>query len=82
MVAVQKGAEITGIYEQGADLFFNTQHPDDDLGNEFARAIVGVVSNVTWDANELAVPTSDADKKVATTTLGTRKSCCNQVITA
>ncbi len=70
VVAVQKGAEITGIYEQGSDLFFNTQHPDDDLGNEYARAIVGVVSNVNWDASELAVPTSEADKKVVTTTLG------------
>ena len=70
VVAVQKGAEITGIYEQGPDLFFNTQHPDDDLGNGFAKASVGVIANVNWTAGALAAPTSEDDKKIVTSTLG------------
>lgn len=64
------GAEITGLYEQGDDLFLNMQHPDSDIGNEYAKAVVGVISNVNWSADALAPLTEDADKKVVKSTLG------------
>lgn len=63
-------AEITGMYEQGPDLFFNTQHPLKDLTNEHARASVGVISNVKWDAGEQAAPMTDAEKATVMSTLG------------
>ena len=47
-------AEITGMYEVGPDLFFNTQHPLKDLTNAYAKASVGVISNVNWAAGEQA----------------------------
>lgn len=70
IATVQLGAEITGIYEEGADLFFNTQHPERELANEFAKASVGVISNVNWSASEHAAPVSDDDKARVTSTLG------------
>ncbi|SMR83250.1 hypothetical protein SAMN04488030_3164 [Aliiroseovarius halocynthiae] len=70
VATVQLGAEITGIYEEGNDLFFNTQHPEKELGNEFAKASVGVISNVNWDAEGMAAPTADADKTRVMSTLG------------
>ncbi len=63
-------AEITGMYEQGADLFFNIQHPLNELTNAHAKASVGVISNVNWDAGELAAPTDDAGKSTVLSTLG------------
>lgn len=70
VATVQLGAEITGIFEHGPDLFFNTQHPDRELGNEFAKASVGVISNVNWDAPEHAAPMADADKARVSSSLG------------
>lgn len=64
------GAEITGLYEQGDDLFANMQHPDKEIGGVYAKAVVGVIANVDWTASEHAAPTTDADKKVVTTSLG------------
>lgn len=63
-------AEITGMYEFGPDLFFNTQHPLRDLTNEHAKASVGVISNVNWSAGKLAVPSTDAEKSTVMSTLG------------
>lgn len=63
-------AEITGMYEFGPDFFFNTQHPDNELTNEHAKASVGVISNVNWAAEELAVPTDDEGKTTVLSTLG------------
>ncbi|KAJ54361.1 hypothetical protein ACMU_18205 [Actibacterium mucosum KCTC 23349] len=63
-------AEITGMYEFGNDLFFNIQHPDADLGNTYAKASVGVISNVNWNAGELAAPTDAAGKADVLSTLG------------
>ncbi len=70
VVAVPKGAEITGIYQQGPDLFFNVQHPNDDLQSQFSKATVGVIANANWDAAALPVPSSEADKAIVTSTLG------------
>ncbi|MEJ1996622.1 MAG: DUF839 domain-containing protein [Maritimibacter sp.] len=69
IAAVPLGAEITGIFLEGNDLFFNAQHPDSELGNEWAKATVGVVANADFAAGELAVPQGDA-RKMITTTLG------------
>lgn len=69
VVTVPLGAEITGMFLEGDDLFFNVQHPADDLGNEFARATVGVISNADFDASELAAAEGD-DKKVVKSAFG------------
>ncbi|KEJ88717.1 cell surface protein [Sulfitobacter donghicola DSW-25 = KCTC 12864 = JCM 14565] len=63
-------AEITGLYEVGNDLFFNIQHPSKDLTNEYAKASVGVISNVDWKAAELGVATTDAEKATVRSSLG------------
>lgn len=70
VATVPLDAEITGMFEVGPDLFFNTQHPNKEIGNEFAKASVGVISNVNWSADEIAAPTEEADKKVVKSTLG------------
>lgn len=70
IVTVPLEAEITGIYEQGTDLFFNVQHPKSDMGNKFARASVGVIANANWAGGEHAVPTDDAGKSVVLSSLG------------
>ena len=70
IATVPLGAEITGMYLEGGDLFFNIQHPSDELPNEFAKATVGVVSNANFDGGKLALPEGDEKQKVMTT-LGT-----------
>lgn len=69
VATVPLGGEITGMYLEGNDLFFNVQHPADDLPTEFAKATVGVVANANFDAGEIAVPEGEA-KTVVTTSLG------------
>ena len=69
VATVPLGAEITGMFLEGGDLFFNVQHPSDDLGNDFARAAVGVIANADFGASEMAVPDGD-DKKVVKSALG------------
>ena len=65
VVTVPVGAEITGMFDRGgSDLFFNVQHPSDDIGNEFAKAAVGVIANVNYDAEELAVSHRGGDDKI------------------
>lgn len=64
------GAEITGLYEQGDDLFANMQHPDSDIGGTYAKASVGVIANVNWEAGEHAAPEADDAKKSVTSSLG------------
>ncbi|MEV8465710.1 alkaline phosphatase PhoX [Fluviibacterium sp. DFM31] len=64
------GAEITGLYEQGGDLFANMQHPDGEIGGAFSKAVVGVISNVNWTGGEHAAPTDEAARKTVTSTLG------------
>lgn len=64
------GAEITGLYVQGNDLFLNVQHPSQDLPTEFAKATVGVIYNFDVAAGEHSVPSTDADKHVVASTLG------------
>lgn len=66
---VPLGGEITGLFLQGDDLFFNVQHPADDMGNEFAKATVGVVANADFSGVMDAIPEGD-DKKVVKTALG------------
>lgn len=63
-------AEITGMYEQGADLFFNLQHPNKDMDSAYAKATVGVIANVNWDAAGIEAPTADAGKTVVMSSLG------------
>ena len=70
VTTVQLGAEITGIYEQGNDLFFNTQHPDKDLKGPYSKASVGVISNVNWQAAALPAPTTPENKARVVSTLG------------
>ncbi|MEX5729560.1 secreted PhoX family phosphatase [Rhodovulum iodosum] len=69
VATVPLGGEITGMFLEGDDLFFNVQHPADDLGTDFALATVGVVSNADFGAPEMPVPEGD-DKKVVKTALG------------
>ncbi|MDV7144112.1 DUF839 domain-containing protein [Tropicimonas sp. TH_r6] len=69
VATVPLGGEITGMFLEGEDLFFNVQHPADDLGNTFAKATVGVIANADFDGGALAVPEGD-DMKVVTSTLG------------
>ncbi|PRY21743.1 hypothetical protein CLV78_10812 [Aliiruegeria haliotis] len=70
IATVPLDAEITGLFEVGPDLFFNTQHPNKEIGNAFAKASVGVISNVNWDAEPLAPAATDEDKKVVRSSLG------------
>ncbi|MDF1801890.1 alkaline phosphatase PhoX [Thalassovita sp.] len=70
VATVPLGGEITGLFLQDDDLFFNVQHPSDDLPGAFAKATVGVVANADFGAGELALPMSDADKSVVKTSLG------------
>ncbi len=67
LAAVPLGAEVTGLFLHGDDLFFNVQHPADDLGNPWARASVGVVANADFGAGALPVPEGEAMKMVTTT---------------
>ncbi|WP_150522543.1 alkaline phosphatase PhoX [Roseibium sediminis] len=69
VATVPLGAEITGLYLQGGDLFFNIQHPADDLPTAFAKATIGVVSNANFDGGESPVPAGD-DKHIVKTSLG------------
>jgi len=70
VATVPVGGEITGMYLVGSDLFFNVQHPSDDIPGEFAKASVGVISNADFGAGELAVPTADADKQTVMSSMG------------
>jgi len=70
IATVPLGAEITGMYLEGDDLFFNIQHPSDDLPNSFAKATVGVISNANFDGGELAPAMSDEEKITVRSTLG------------
>ncbi|OOY27020.1 cell surface protein [Thioclava sp. L04-15] len=69
VVTVPLGGEITGMFLEKGDLFFNVQHPADDMGNEFAKATIGVVSNADFKAKASDVSEGD-DKKVVKTSLG------------
>ncbi|SFL67370.1 PhoX family protein [Shimia aestuarii] len=71
VATVPVGGEITGMFLQGDDLFFNVQHPASDLPSDFAKATVGVIANADFAAGELAVPTSDDDKAVVKSSMGT-----------
>ncbi|MCI5040227.1 MAG: PhoX family protein [Donghicola eburneus] len=70
VATVPLDGEITGLFEQGNDLFFNVQHPSDELNSTFAKATVGVVSNANWDAAESAVPSDIEGKSSVVTSLG------------
>jgi len=69
IATVPLGGEITGMYLEGSDLFFNVQHPADDLPSAFAKATIGVVANANFEGGESPVPEGDA-KTVVTTSLG------------
>ena len=69
VATVPLGAEITGMYLHGGDLFFNVQHPADDLPTAFSKATVGVVANAQFGAGAPAAPEGD-DKQVVKTALG------------
>ena len=68
--AVTAGGEVTGLFLAEGDLFFNVQHPDAELGTDWAKATIGVVANADFAAAELPVPEGDAMNMV-TTSLGT-----------
>lgn len=70
IATVPLGGEITGMFLEDGDLFFNVQHPSDDLPTEFAKATVGVVANADFDAGGMDAPMAEADKHVVKTTLG------------
>ncbi|MGC9370026.1 MAG: alkaline phosphatase PhoX [Paracoccaceae bacterium] len=69
VATVPLGGEITGMYLQDGDLFFNVQHPSDDLPTAFAKATVGVVANAQFGAGPSAAPEGD-EKQVVKTSLG------------
>ncbi len=77
VVTVPVGGEITGMFVQGEDLFFNVQHPSDDIGTAFAKATVGVISNVNYDGGELAVPEGD-DMLVVKSSMGDYQTLVQQ----
>lgn len=70
VATVPLGGEITGIFLSGDDLFFNVQHPDSDIGTDFALATVGVVANADLDAPRLAPAATDDEKRVVRSSLG------------
>lgn len=71
IASVPVGAEITGMFLQGDDLFFNVQHPSDALPNDFAKATVGVIANVDFDAAKTSkLPSKDQDKQTVVSSLG------------
>lgn len=70
VVTVPLGAEITGMYLEGGDLFFNVQHPSDDLKSDFSKATVGVISNADFSGKESPLPEGD-EKAVVKSSLGT-----------
>ncbi len=70
VVTVPLGAEITGIFMVGPDLFFNVQHPSDDIPTQFSKAAVGVISNADFGADASPMPTEMADKQKVVSTLG------------
>jgi hypothetical protein len=70
VATVPVGAEITGMFLVGDDLFFNVQHPSDDIPGKFSKASVGVISDADFGAGELAVPTADADKQTVMSSMG------------
>jgi len=70
VATVPVGGEITGMFLQDDDLFFNVQHPSSDLTTPFSKATVGVIANADFSGGELAAPTSDADKSVVMSSLG------------
>ncbi|SFC66609.1 PhoX family protein [Tropicimonas isoalkanivorans] len=69
IATVPLDAEITGLFEVGPDLFFNAQHPSDELPTEFAKATVGVVANADWSATEM-MPAEGDEKSVIRSSLG------------
>ncbi|SER06183.1 alkaline phosphatase PhoX [Thalassovita taeanensis] len=71
VATVPLGGEITGMFLEGDDLFFNVQHPSDDLPGAFSKATVGVIANADFSAAESPLPTTDADKQVVKTSMGT-----------
>lgn len=70
VATVPLGAEITGMYLEGGDLFFNVQHPSSDLTTPFAKASVGVIANADFNAGEIAVPATEQEKAVVMSSLG------------
>jgi secreted PhoX family phosphatase len=70
VVTVPLGAEITGMFLVGPDLFFNVQHPSDDMPTAFSKATVGVISNADFGADASPMPTEMADKQKVVSTLG------------
>ena len=54
IATVPVGGEITGLFLEGSDLFFNVQHPDDTLDTAFSKATVGVVANAEKASGWLA----------------------------
>lgn len=64
IATVPLGAEVTGLTINGDDLFMNYQHPDADLGNDFATAGVGVFANADF-SKSMALPKGDDQKMVA-----------------
>jgi len=69
VATVPLGSEITGMYVEGSDLFFNVQHPMDDLPTAFSKATVGVISNFNTGNGAIPVPGGDA-KNVVTSSMG------------
>ena len=69
VATVPLGGEITGMFLEGGDLFFNVQHPADDLDTEFAKATVGVVANADFTAGAMTAPEGD-EKKIVKTAFG------------
>ncbi len=63
-------AEITGLFEQDGDLFMNVQHPNPDIPSVYAKATVGVISDVDWNAPEIDPASGDAEKIDVRSTLG------------
>ena len=63
------GSEVTGLFLHGEDLFFNVQHPADNLTSEFNRATVGVVSNANFSASEMPLPKGH-EKQIVKAALG------------
>lgn len=70
IATVPLGAEVTGLFVEGADLFMNVQHPSGNLESAFAKATIGVIANADFGAGAQPVPTDAAEKAVVRTSLG------------
>lgn len=69
LATMPPGAETTGLFLQGPDLFLNVR-PDRTIAGASAKASVGVFANADFSGGAQPVPSDDAAKPAVASTLG------------